>query len=365
MDNPVHQRVVVKVGSGVLTVAESHGTLAVDRNTLYRLAADMVAARTAGVDIILVSSGATAMGMEQQNLLTRPDSPDDVKALAAIGQGLLLGLWQAAFARYGLGVAQVLLTHSDLAHRDRNLKIKATLNKLLAWGIIPIINENDSVTTDEISLGDNDRLAAQVSKIMAASQLLILSSVPGVLDQDGAVITELAHNAPVDQWIRRGQSSTGRGGMASKLKSAAAAVVGGIDVIIASGRRENVVQQAVCGHPVGTRLPALRAGSMSARQHWIAYTLRSRGQLYVDAGASKAIQFGGASLLPVGVVQVDGTFDAGDPVSVIAPNGKVIATGLVTRTSSELQMEIGKKGAPAIHRDNLVLNPTDTDGDTL
>ena len=152
--------------------------------------------------------------------------------------------------------------------------------------------------------------------------------------------------------------------MGSKLKSATANIVGGIDVIIASGRREDVVQDAVCDKPVGTRLPALRAGSMSARQHWIAYTLRSRGQLHVDGGASEAIRFGGASLLPVGITKIEGTFDAGDPVSVVAPNGKVIATGLATRRSSELQLEIGKKGAPAIHRDNLVLNPLEADGNT-
>jgi glutamate 5-kinase len=323
----------------------------------------MTEARKLGAEVILVSSGATALGMEQQNLSTRPDSASDIKALSAIGQGLLLGLWRNAFARYGVGVAQVLLTHSDLAHRDRILKIKSTLNCLLSWGVIPIINENDSVTTDEISLGDNDRLSAQVSKLVDSTQLLILSSVPGVLDETSSVIPELLSNSDAKKWVRTDQSATGRGGMASKLKSAFAAVAGGIDVTIASGRRERVIQDAIHGLAVGTRLPPVKTGSMSARQHWIAYTLRSRGRLHIDDGAVAALCHGGASLLPVGLTAVEGSFVALDAVSVVAPDGRIVASGLVTRDSTVLQLEVGKKGSPAIHRDNLVLNPSEREAD--
>ena len=357
MREQMHHRTVVKIGSGVLTVTQADNSLEIDRNTLYRIAGDIAQARKAGNEIIMVSSGATALGMEARCMRLRPESPSDLKALAAIGQGLLLALWRSAFAKHGLDIAQVLLTYSDFANRQRLLKVRETLDKLLSWDVIPIINENDSITNNEITLGDNDRLASQVAKLTTSTQLLILSSVSGVLDGDGNVIPQIESVDDIQRWVRPSQSRTGRGGMLSKLESAFAAVAGGIEVVIADGRKQNVIARAIHGQSVGTKLPPTNSKVLSARQHWIAYTLRCHGRVHIDAGAVDALLSEGASLLPVGITSIEGDFVAAQSIQIIAPDGRVVASGLAAQSSSAMRNDMGRRGAPAVHRDDLVINP--------
>jgi len=360
-------RLIVKIGSGCLTVSDAAKTgerrprVEVDRNTLFRLAADCSALLPppghqdgSHLEIVIVSSGAVALGVEALGLDARPTELADVQAMAAVGQSLLMSLWREAFGRYGRQVGQVLLTHSDLADRTRYLNIRSTLENLLARGVVPIINENDTVMTDEITVGDNDRLATQVAKLLGASQLLLLSTVPGLLGLDGQPIPTVGPDDRPEDFLMEGKSAMGRGGMGSKLAAARAANHGGIEVFIASGRDRGVISAAVHGRPVGTRFIADKE-PLSGRKHWIAYTLRPHGQLILDAGATDAVERTGASILPVGIARITGTFGAGEVVSVIADDGREIARGLVKLGSDDLRVLIGQPGPPAVHRDDLVL----------
>lgn len=358
------RRAIVKIGSGCLTATVA-GRVEVDRNTLFRLAADMsrAASQGDGADLVVVSSGAVALGVEALGLDARPTELADVQAMAAVGQSLLMSLWRDAFGRTGRQVGQVLLTHSDLADRQRYLNVRATLEKLLERGVVPVINENDTVMTDEITVGDNDRLATQVAKLLGASHLLLLSTVPGLLDPSGAVVPQVKPDDRPEEHLQNTKSAMGRGGMGSKLNAARAATHGGVEVTIASGRQPSIVEDVLAGRPVGTRfVPDKKA--LSSRKHWIAYTLKPHGTLHLDPGATQAVESSGASVLAVGIALVVGTFAAGEVVSLVGSHGRELGRGLVRSGSDDLRAVLLARAerpgqpagtAPVIHRDDLVV----------
>jgi glutamate 5-kinase len=347
------RQIVVKVGSAVLTEG---GTL--HRPTIYRLAQEIAALRKKGCRVTLVSSGAIATGTGKLGLKQKPASIPEKQAVAAVGQGTLIQMYEEAFELYGLRVAQVLLTRDDLTHRGRYMNARNTLTTLLSWGIIPIINENDTVAVDEIKFGDNDNLSALITHLIEADLLVILTDLDGLFNQD-------PRENPRAELI---SGSLGIGGMRSKLKAARKATLQGIPVVIANGKREGILKDLLKGRPLGTLfLP--QAQPLSRRKHWIAYTLKPKGEIVLDPGACQALVEKGKSLLPAGVLAVRGRFGAGHCVSCLSSEGKRIAKGLVNYSSAELQKikglrtaEIEKKlefkhSDEAIHRDNLVLTP--------
>ena len=357
------RRVVIKVGASVLT--DESGRLVPSR--LEALTAQIVACHRQGRQAMLVSSGAIACGMAKLNLPRRPKGMAQLQACAAIGQSELMHLYTLAFGARGVTTAQVLLTQDDLANRTRFANAKQTLLTLLHRRVVPIINENDTVATDEITFGDNDRLAALAAAAVDAQLLVILSDVDGLL-QDGKLIDRVetlnhGHRAA----IRASTRETTKGGMASKLE--AARIVGhhGIPMIIANGTRASVLSDVLAGQPVGTLFVPPR-NRLSPRKWWIAFSLREpRGELIVDGGAVQALQVGGKSLLPSGVVAVNGRFEAGAFVAIKDEGRAEVARGVSNYSSAELLRVRGMKSADAartlglakarevVHRDHLVL----------
>jgi glutamate 5-kinase len=357
---PEARRVVVKIGSRLLAESPAGRPAAI---------ADQVALlRRQEIEIIVVSSGAIALGMRALALTERPQDLPGLQAAAAVGQTRLMRQWQHAFEVHDLLVAQVLLTHDDIGDRRRFLSARQTLRALLDAGTIPIINENDTVATEEIKFGDNDQLSALVCNLVSADALVILTDVEGLRDGDGIripVVSDIdAQAAPV-----AGASSkdgVGSGGMASKVASVRMVTRSGIPAVIAPGRSPTVLTEVLDGADVGT-LFAPPPGAMSSRKHWIAYGSRPGGKLVVDAGARRALGEAGRSLLPAGVVAVEGTFSPGDIVAVVDPQGQEFARGLASYSSDELgkirglhsadiAAKLGYGGAAeAIHRDDLVL----------
>jgi glutamate 5-kinase len=364
------RQIVVKVGSAVLTEG---GIL--HRPTIFRLAGEIAALRKKTCRVSLVSSGAIATGLGKLGLKKKPASIPEKQAVAAVGQGTLIQLYEEAFEQYGLRVAQVLLTRDDLTHRGRYLNARNTLTTLLSWGIIPIINENDTVAVDEIKFGDNDNLAALIAHLIEADLLVILTDLEGLFNQDprGNPQAELIPlvekiDAQTIRYTSLSSGTWGVGGMRSKLKAARKATLQGTPVVIANGRRAEVLKDLVKGRPLGTLfLPQKQP--LSRRKHWIAYTLKPRGEVVLDAGACQALVEKGKSLLPTGILAVRGRFGAGACVSCLTPEGKRIAKGLVNYSSTDLQKIKGlrtsaiekrlefKHSDEAIHRDNLVLIP--------
>ena len=371
------KRVVVKVGSGVLT----QGGLRIDGAHVQHLACELAKAR--GVDalgvptreIVLVSSGAVASGLERLGHTTRKPSLAAKQAAAAVGQPHLMGRWEAAFAPHALAVAQILLTHADLASRRRFLNARHTFNELLAERVLPVVNENDTVSVEEIQFGDNDRLAALVTSVVEADLLILLTDVDGLFDRDpkqqGALRVPLVENVTDDTLRVAGGAGSvvGTGGMRSKVDAARTAALSGVPTIIANGRVPGTLTRVLSAEDVGTLfLP--RPSPLSARKHWIAYTLKPLGALIVDDGASRALRQGGRSLLPAGVRAVEGEFDVGDAVRVVDGEGREIARGLASYgarelerirgvASSEIERVLGyRNDDEAIHRDDLVLLPT-------
>ncbi len=341
-------RTVVKVGSGVVTA--DTGRLEIDRNSLYRIAAEIHEAMAAGDQVILVSSGAIAMGLEELDLQQKPSELPKVQALAAIGQSQLMRLWREAFGHHGRRVGQVLLTHDDLEDRTRFNNVRATLDSLLGYGVVPVINENDTVATDEITVGDNDNLACHVARMMGVDSLVLLTTVDGLLDDHGAVVPVVTADDDPQTLVKDTAGGVGRGGMASKLAAATAAAKGGIEVRIANGRRPGGVSGTG-----GTRFEPADCG-LSARKHWIAHVLKSRGVIRLDAGAANAVRNNGASLLPVGITAVEGDFMAGEAVTLCDPAGVEFARGLARRSADQVLAERGTRGSgPAVHRDDLVM----------
>jgi glutamate 5-kinase len=359
------RRVVVKVGSSSLTTAEG----AIDDDRIAALAEGLARRAEAGGHVLLVSSGAIAAGLAPLGLRRRPSDLATQQAAASVGQGLLIARYTAAFARHQIGTGQVLLSADDLMRRGHYRNAQRTLDRLLELGVIPVINENDTVATDEIRFGDNDRLAALVAHVTRAGALILLSDVDGLYDGDprrrgGARrITEIRDQAGL-AGIRlgRGQGS-GTGGMATKVESALIATSAGIPTVVAAADQ---AAAALAGEPVGTYFAAT-GKRPTTRLLWLAHAAVARGSLRLDQGAVEAVVRRRASLLPAGIIGVDGAFDAGDPVDLSDEDGKVVARGLVNYDAAEIPGLMGRSTRwlasklgqeyerEVVHRDDLVL----------
>jgi glutamate 5-kinase len=293
----------------------------------------------------------------------RPRAIQSLQAAAAAGQSLLMQRYGDAFDRQKLRVAQVLLTHADLARRTRANNARAALTKLLELGVVPIINENDAVAVDEIRFGDNDELAAMVAPLCDATLLVLLSDVAGLLDAQGERLPRVERVDASVQALVTGKTSTeGSGGMKSKLEAVRRATLGGTHAVIAPAAAERIVERVVAGEDVGTLFPA-RQKRIAGRKHWIAYTLRPRGSAILDRGAERAVREGGRSVLCVGVVGIRGDFVVGDPISLVDHDGTEIARGLSKLSASDAARlattRRDDETSLLVHRDDLVVLPTD------
>lgn len=363
------KRIVVKVGSSILASVEK----GLHQEVFSHLAREISELKRQGYEIILVSSGAIAAGMEKLGYKTRPQSITQKQATAAVGQGRLMNIYEGYFSRDQQMVAQILLTHDDLSHRRRFLNARNTLLTLLELGIIPIINENDTVVVDEIKFGDNDNLSALVTNLIEADLLIILTDIDGLCDSDprynpNAKCIPLIEDIDMDMegMIGDTQGEWRVGGMVSKIQAAQKASCSGIPTVIACGTKAGILHQILKGKEVGTLILPKKA-TLSSRKHWIAFNLKPKGNVVVDDGAKKAIVQKGKSLLPSGVVKVKGFFDRGDSVSCLGPRGKEFARGLVNYSASELERIRGlrseqiekalgyKYSDEVIHRDDLVV----------
>jgi glutamate 5-kinase len=361
------RRVVIKVGTSTLTY--SNGQLNLQR--IEQLVREMADLHNRDMEVLLVTSGAIGVGANRMGYKKVPKTMPEKQALAAVGQGALLHLYEKFFGEYGKTVAQVLLTRDDLDDRMRYLNATNALLAILAMDVIPIINENDTVVVDEIKFGDNDTLSALVAGIVNADLLLILSDVDGLYDCDPRTNKEavLQHQVSEitsdmeDKSTSRG-SSFSSGGMFTKLKAAQVCMAAGVPMVIANSDEDNVIRRVVGGEELGT-LFIPREEKMHAREKWIAFGTVCQGKLLVDAGARQALLNRGKSLLPSGVTGVEGDFDRGMVVAVMEPDGREIARGLVNYAAREIALIAGKKSSEieailgekdydeVIHRNNL------------
>ena len=363
------RRLVVKVGSSLVT-NDGQG---LDHQAVKQWAEQIVSLRTMGKEVILVSSGAIAEGMARLQWTRRPTEMHELQAAAAVGQVGLARAYENAFAPHGLRTAQILLTHEDLTDRRRYLNARSTLFALLRLGVIPIVNENDTVATDEIKVGDNDTLGALVTNLIEADALIILTDQSGLYDRDPrehphAQLIEYAQadDPSLEQMAGGAGSHISKGGMLTKVLAAQRAARSGANTIIASGRETNVLSRLAQGQAIGTTLTA-KQPVWSARQQWMADHLRLRGRLTVDDGAVKALLHDGKSLLPVGVKAVEGSFEKGDLVACVDRNGREYARGLINYSSGDTKRIMGQPShniaeilgqmdeSELIHRNNLVL----------
>jgi glutamate 5-kinase len=363
------RRFVVKLGSTLVT---NRGA-GLDASAIARWAAQVAKLRQAGKEFILVSSGAIAEGMQRLGWTRRPHAMHELQAAAAVGQMGLVQVYESCFRQHGLHTAQVLLTHADLADRQRYLNARSTLLTLLGLGIIPVINENDTVVTDEIRFGDNDTLAALVTNLLEADCLVILTDQEGLYTDDPRrnpqatlIRSAQAGEARLEDLAGGTGSMIARGGMLTKVLAAKRAARSGAQTVIASGNEPDVLVRLAAGEAIGTLLSA-QTTPLAARKQWLADHLQVAGRLDLDAGAAKALRSGGKSLLPVGVKSVEGEFERGAVVACLSPEGAEIARGLVNysaqesrriagRASNEIEAILGYIDAPElIHRDNLVL----------
>ena len=362
-------RLVVKVGSSLVT-GNGRG---IDHAAVGRWAEEIAALKAAGRELLLVSSGAIAEGMQRLGWAKRPAAIHALQAAAAVGQMGLVQAYETAFARFGLHTAQILLTHEDLADRRRYLNARSTLLTLLGLGVIPIINENDTVTTDEIRLGDNDTLGALVTNLVEADVLLLLTDQDGLYDADPRKdpAAKLVHRAQagdprLEAFASGAGSGLGRGGMFTKVLAAKRAARSGATTIIANGRADQVLTRLAAGEAIGTELVA-ETLTLAARKQWLADHVRLAGRLTLDPGAVRALAREGKSLLPIGVIACEGQFERGEVVGCCDVEGREIARGLVNysaaeaqrilrKPSSEIETILGYVDEPElIHRDNLVL----------
>ena len=362
------RRIVIKLGSSLLT--EPGSGLAGAR--VEALAEEVHTLLDAGREVILVSSGAVAEGCVRLGFQERPTVLQDLQAAAAVGQVGLIAAYERAFARKGRHAAIVLLTHEDFADRERYLNARATLTRLLALGVVPVINENDTVATDEIRFGDNDTLAGLVTNLVQADVCVLLTDTEGLREADpraqpDAPLVEFARADDANLRAMAGPSGAfGRGGMITKVKTARLAMRSGAHTVIADGRREDVVTDILRGEPIGTLLAAT-VPPMDARKRWIAGQLKARGDLHLDAGAANALTQGRRSLLSVGVTDVAGDFRRGEIVRLLGPSGDVLGQGLVHYSSDEARKLLGAASSEMfdrlgyvnepelVHRDNMVL----------
>jgi glutamate 5-kinase len=359
--------VVIKLGSSI--VADERGEVRAD--LLARVCDEVAALHNEGREIVIVTSGAIARGMGVRGLALRPRAMNELQAASAVGQGKLYQVYDELLQARGIPTAQVLLTFFDMSARTHYLNARGTLRKLLEWRVVPVINENDTTTTDEISFGNNDFLAAQVAILLGADLLLMLTDAAGVFTADpranpGAELVPAVDDFEVLAGLEIGHNTSplGSGGMRSKVVAAEMATAAGIPAVVASGLIAGTIAAAAAGEPVGTRFAA-REGKYSSFKLWLKYAKPARGRVLVDAGAARALREGGTSLLPVGVVGVNGNFEAGDAVDV-AHDGQAVGKGICNYSSIELRQVCGlqsaavrellpRAGAEAVHRDYFVL----------
>jgi glutamate 5-kinase len=362
------KKVIIKIGSAVLT-----GIDGLDLQIIEQLVDEIAELTRSGCQIVIVTSGAIASGKHRMGISGPLKSMPQKQAAAAIGQGRLMRVYSNAFGKHGIYVAQILLTMSDLTDRKRFLNVRNTLSTLTEWGVIAVINENDSVAVDEIKFGDNDHLAAMIANITGADLLINLTSTEGLYDRNPA----LSKNAKVISLVREiteeieaaataDTTSVGMGGMKSKVMAARKVTAFGIPYIIAPGKEKGILHAVIAGKDKGTLFLPM-SEHLTSRKCWIAFTLRSRGKLIIDEGARTAIVEHGKSLLPSGIIGVEGSFDVGDPVTCVDQNGVSLAKGLVNYGSQEIQKIMGLKSSKieqvlghkdydeVIHRDNMAV----------
>lgn len=363
------RRIVVKVGSSLVTA----GGRGLDHAALSRWAEQIAALTEQGREVVLVSSGAIAEGIARLGWSKRPKSVNKLQAAAAVGQMGMVQAYESIFRAHGLNAAQVLLTHEDLSDRTRYLNARSTLRTLLELRVVPIINENDTVATDEIRLGDNDTLGALVTNLIEAHCLIILTDQPGLYTGDPRkepeaqlVMDAHADDPELERMAGGAGSSVGTGGMLTKILAAKRAARSGAHTVICSGREENVLLRLAAGEAIGTQLVS-RQETLVARRQWLADHLQLRGGVVIDAGAVHALRIEGKSLLPVGVKGITGDFLRGDVVAIVDAEGHEIARGLINYSASEarritgvpsteIRAELGYMDEPElIHRDNLVM----------
>jgi len=359
--------VVVKLGSSI--VAADDGSLRAD--VLDSVCSQVARLEQEGERIVLVTSGAIARGMRLLELERRPTAMEDMQAASAVGQGDLFRAYESRLAGHGTRAAQVLLTAADIAARTNYLNARRTLRRLIEWGVVPVVNENDTTATDEITFGDNDFLAAQVAILLEARLLVLLTNTDGLftadpkLDPEARPIAEVADFSELESLdIGDHTSVFGSGGMRSKVAAAEMASESGIAAVICNGTKDGTLAAAAAGDPGGTRFAA-NASRASSFKLWLKYAKPARGRLVVDAGAARVLRESGSSLLPVGILEVEGEFKAGDAIDV-ADSGSIIGKGIVDYSSEELTRVIGLKSSEVrellphaadevIHRDRFVL----------
>lgn len=362
------RRIVIKVGSAVMTTANG-----LNLEFIQELTDNIAQLLHNGREVVLVSSGAIAAGFKKIGLPAKPTAIPQKQAVAAIGQSTLMQNYEQAFDRHGIKVAQLLLTRNDLANRRRYLNARNTLFTLLNWKVIPIINENDTVVVEEIQFGDNDNLSALISSVVQADLLIILTDIDGLYDQDprqhaAACRISLVEkiDAPLERVASRQPGVIGSGGMFSKIQAAKKAASVGIPIIIAHGLKAQIIARIFAGEEEGTLfLP--HDTRLRSRQHWLAYSTNPVGDIVVDDGARQVLRYQGRSLLPAGVIGVNGRFSAGAAVRLIDSAGEVIGIGLSNYSANDLacikglktcniQQSLGYKGYDeVVHRDNMVI----------
>lgn len=359
------RRIVVKIGTNTLT----GGGRSVDRDRIRNLGSQIAALHQRGIECVVVSSGAVGLGMGRLGLNARPRDLPTLQACAAIGQTLLMETWRGELEEHGLTTAQILLTHEDVRSRKRHVAIRETLERVLALDAVPIVNENDTVSVDELKFGDNDLLSALVASLTQADLLVILSAIPGLMDRarDNAVIRVVEEITPEITALAGGtESPTAVGGMVSKLQAAKVAMRSGCGTFIGDGRNPGILLQLVGGEPEGTFFVP-RKLPMAARKRWMAFFELPTGTLTVDDGAARALREGGSSLLAKGVSGSTGTYAAGEIVTVEDSSGSAFARGRIEFSSAEMNTFCGasseqlrrhfpgRKRLEVIHRDHLVM----------
>lgn len=362
------KRVLIKVGSNVLTGPEGP-----KEEVIFRLAQDISSVKKKGYEVIMVSSGAISCGLRKMGFSSRPTQLSQLQALAAIGQGALMGMYEKEFEKWDTKVAQILITKEDLGSRKRYLNILNTLFTLLHWGVIPIINENDTVTVDEIKFGDNDNLAALIAIFTECQLFVNLTSTEGLYEKDPKQFSDarLVHTVEkidkvIFSYASKDKSLFGTGGMESKLMAAKKVAMAGIPTVIANGTREMVVSRLLMGEEIGTFIMASDK-RIPKKKHWLAFGSYPKGVLVVDPGAEGALLRNGKSLLPSGISKIEGSFERGDPVLIRNLYGETLGVGIVNYRARDLEKIIGRSSKElehilgfkfedeVIHRNNMVL----------
>lgn len=364
------KRIVVKIGSALLTA----GGRGLDLEGIGDWVQQIAGISASGREVLLVSSGSVAEGMRRLGWTTRPHALHELQAAASVGQMGLIRTYETLFERHDVKTAQILLTHDDLSNRHRYLNARSTLLTLLSFGVVPIINENDTVATEEIRFGDNDTLGAMVANLLDADLLIILTDQKGLYQRDptddpsAELVTEAEiHDPKLGAMVGESRSGLGRGGMITKLRAARLASKSGTATVIASGREPLGISRIVQGEPIGTFLIPDQS-PLLARKRWLAGQLKPKGTLTLDEGAVRVLKESGKSLLSIGVQRVEGEFERGDLVVCVDPSGAVVARGLSNYSASEAKRLSGKPShqieeilgyvdePELIHRDNLVVS---------